>query len=708
MRLTLRTLLAYLDDILQPGEAKELGKKIAESPFAATLANRIREVVRRRRVGAPEVSGPGSSPDANIIAEYLDNTLAPEKVADVERICLESDAHLAEVAACHQILTNVLGEPVEVPANMRQRMYALGTSGASVEEADTNGTRRPESPAPPLAPLAPVRDGSGSDLQTMTAAQPLVADREALPEALRKGTSGRKMLAVAALGLLLAGWAGLMFSDPTWRSVWNLASQSPPATEEVVQDREQLPVVRPADAAIEIAVPAPLATGKHVPPVTQTEVASSDAPLTSADMSRRLPDDVMPADELVATPPPLPADVEPFRRHTSDDTHSPIEVPIAGATGELARVESPEVTTAEAVVPVAPVPAAPVLPQPLQVQYVSSEGVLLHLPPDAPMWAVLPRRSLIYPGEEVASPQPFDSHLVVSSGELEVLLRGGSRVTSLGSTPDTRFGLEVNRGRVVVQLTMDPSANIGVMSLRVRGQRWFVELLEAGTVFGIEVTPLPPVTEDDQRGAGACEGGVFVVRGSARLTRTDGQAVHELGRGAEWLPWSFTEGQPAVASALQAFPEWTDLQAGGPSAVQRRYLTLYEKEFVPDATVEDSIAPVVKDRQPRLAELAAQTMALTDNVSGLVSGLSSEHEEVRLASIAGLRDWLPRLPENDALLLQTLQSFYREEDAKILLRLLWGYSARMPRTSSPRTNWWTGCLIPTWRFARRHTSRSID
>src|SRR6516165_2204839 len=132
MRLTLRTLLAYLDDILEPAQAKEIGEKLNESSLAASLVSRIREVMRRRRLTAPTLSGPGVGIDPNTVAEYLDDTLPPDGVADVEKICLESDVHLAEAAACHQILTLALGEPVEIAAQTRERMYALGPSATKV------------------------------------------------------------------------------------------------------------------------------------------------------------------------------------------------------------------------------------------------------------------------------------------------------------------------------------------------------------------------------------------------------------------------------------------------------------------------------------------------------------------------------------------------------------------------------------------------
>jgi hypothetical protein len=125
VRLTLRTLLAYLDDTLEPGEIKEIGQKVAESDAAQELIARIKQSTRRRRLTTPPEKGNGARFDANTVADYLDNELPTDQVAELEKTCLESDVHLAEVAACHQILTLVLGEPALVPPTARERMYGL-------------------------------------------------------------------------------------------------------------------------------------------------------------------------------------------------------------------------------------------------------------------------------------------------------------------------------------------------------------------------------------------------------------------------------------------------------------------------------------------------------------------------------------------------------------------------------------------------------
>ncbi|MCS7046379.1 MAG: hypothetical protein NZO58_08495 [Gemmataceae bacterium] len=125
MRLTLRTLLAYLDDTLEPAQAREIGRKIAESEQARELIERINQIMRRRRITMPPAEGPGAMFDANTLGEYLDNLTSPEQAAEIEELCLTSDNHLAEVAACHQILSLVVSEPALVPPSAKRRMYRL-------------------------------------------------------------------------------------------------------------------------------------------------------------------------------------------------------------------------------------------------------------------------------------------------------------------------------------------------------------------------------------------------------------------------------------------------------------------------------------------------------------------------------------------------------------------------------------------------------
>src|SRR5436190_37258 len=126
MRLTLRTMLAYMDNVLEPADGELLRKKIEESDFASGLLHRINGVLKKLRMDAPKLDGKGMGNDANTVAEYLDSSLPQDRVGEFERVCLESDKHLCEVASCHQILTIVLGKPADVPLELRERIYALG------------------------------------------------------------------------------------------------------------------------------------------------------------------------------------------------------------------------------------------------------------------------------------------------------------------------------------------------------------------------------------------------------------------------------------------------------------------------------------------------------------------------------------------------------------------------------------------------------
>src|SRR5260370_7011699 len=103
MRLTLRTLLAYLDDTLDPSQAREIGQKVAESHVAQELMERIKKVTRRRGLTVPPAAGPERI-DANTVPAYLDNNLPANRVAQLDPLPLNPHSHLPTTSPSHQIL----------------------------------------------------------------------------------------------------------------------------------------------------------------------------------------------------------------------------------------------------------------------------------------------------------------------------------------------------------------------------------------------------------------------------------------------------------------------------------------------------------------------------------------------------------------------------------------------------------------------------
>ncbi len=155
MRLTLRTLIAWLDDTLTPGEVRAIGLQVAESPFAKELVERVHRVTRQRRLTIPPEDGPEAA-DPNVVARYLDNQLPAEQVAEFEKRCLTSDVHLAEVASVHQILS-LIGHKAKVPGDAKGRMYRLVQGREAANEARADRATQPaqaSSPKPAARPIS--------------------------------------------------------------------------------------------------------------------------------------------------------------------------------------------------------------------------------------------------------------------------------------------------------------------------------------------------------------------------------------------------------------------------------------------------------------------------------------------------------------------------------------------------------------------------
>lgn len=295
MRLTLRTLLAYLDDILDAADAQDISNKINESEFAQELVQRRRDAMRRLRLAAPAIMGEGMGADANTVAEYLDNTLAAERVGEFEKVCLDSDEHLAEVSACHQILSLVLSVPAELEQTDRKRLYGLSGS-ASVRKDHPHATEASST-------------ASGNDSSTgNTSASPFAADtrngntaqvalpRRAespnkTPDYLRPRSRFMPWLLASGCSLLAAGFLFAKFGDHELLHQAAHFSKQSTASPGPSADRIQFDANLVDDEAERESDKA----GGYAPPL---EVVAS--PISEADSSRH-PSERMASDLVAAT-----------------------------------------------------------------------------------------------------------------------------------------------------------------------------------------------------------------------------------------------------------------------------------------------------------------------------------------------------------------------------------------------------------------------
>ncbi|MBX3443159.1 MAG: hypothetical protein KF774_12205 [Planctomyces sp.] len=654
MRLTLRTLLAYLDDILEASQAREIGARISENSVASSLVTRIRDVTRRRRIGSPELTGAGASPEPNVVAEYLDNTLDPSAVADVEKVCLDSDMHLAEVAACHQVLTIVLGEPVTIRPELRDRMYALG--------------KQPEATNTPIQ-ADQILAAAPSAAAAVTAAP----ERPVVPEYLKRRPLMRRLAPWLLVGVLLSGWLAMILTDEDLLPGWlrPVAQTSAP--------RET-----PAGAGANVAA---VARDRGSPSVVDAQEPAPDAIGPGAEQAAA----IAARSSLDA---PIPVDVAP-------DSASGTEAGGAADSADLALVPETSLPPSDVVPPPSPgIPAEPAVAPTTDVDpgapfptvlYASSEGVMILRSPESGDWSVLPRRALLHVGDEIAAPEPFLSELAVTSAgqakaSITLLMAGGARAQLLPARPESIMELEIDRGRVGFLRPSDGLAGPLTVGVTVGGMRSAIDLKQPETRCGVYVErPQPqglPLVETPAADEPPAEdptleyvppaptGTLFVVAGAVDVRRGPEDVIASEAA-PEWTEWTNPSSTQFIA--LGTLPVWLDPTARVPMTT-RNFSRNYEPEFALDQPIQMSIPPVLRDRRAHMARLAAQTLALTDDVENLVLALSNDHEEARLAAIVSLREWLPRQLENDDRLREAASRVFRGEDAAVAVELLWGKS----------------------------------
>ena len=702
MRLTLRTLLAYLDDILEPAQAREIGKKIGESNFASTLVNRIREVLRRRRLSAPALSGAESGIDPNSVAEYLDNSLSPAAVADVEKQCLESDVNLAEVAACHQVLTLVLGEPVDILPQSRQRMYALAP--ARKQLVSSEGTEFPNSTGNETMSSRARHSGQRRTVSVAKDARESFAD--SIPDYLKRPPVWRRALPYTITAVVVVGWLALIVIDPQF--LQSLRSVTEP----------------PVSSSQEMTSPAENAGNGLVGVAKSDETMPSEENVVEQTEPLVEPENAVADESEVAV---IPTESSLPITSVETDTFQP---PILTDTPEDTSTHVVPERPAVASLPVVAAPIEPASPG----NCVCPAGIALRFDNDDHEWYVLPHRSVVHPGERVAVPYPFSVALMADSPACLVTMLSGTSVEYMGPTKAGRTGFDIDQGRIVISrkqgnadVPSETALAIAVQGGRQVGQRlWRLELLTEETLCGIEIVPREPETFEQFQGNSGYDGVLYVAQGSVKIA--DGietvrivNAHHSLSLSPEkpidQPDDSPEEGSPAIATATPTSPpNWLTTNPRIVSSTIHRYANLFEKEFEMDQSISLSVPALIRDSRPRISQMAVECLALTQHPESLARALvQSQHEESRLAAIRGLRQWLPRSPENAVQLKQELRKLMHADDAQSVYRLLWGFSRKDVQnrvTADVLVNWLEHSDMAVRELAfyhiKRLTGRSLD
>jgi cytoskeletal protein RodZ len=624
MRLTLRTLLAYLDDTLPPAEAKEIGAKVAESEAAQELIERIKQVSRRRRITTPPAAGPGKI-DPNTISEYIDN-VSPDQAAEVEQICLASDVHLAEVASCHQLLTIIFSEPIDIPDGVAERMIALGKGKSTVSKV-----RKPAAPKSEASLSAT----EGDEDETL---------RMGIPRK-RQGASTRWVLggAVAAVCILIGVAIMQILHLPNLRN----NPQKPAEEEEQIAQAKQQPIPEPAKEKEEDPVKLPVKEAPKkedefkLPPLDLPEFGGKvdgtipNEPVGEPDNTRSA------AGQLVADP----KDGVLLKRSAK------------APDWQRVSTKAPAIESGQTLVSLPATRSTIQLSRGLQVK----------------LWGAVP--------ELQPAPQLYESMITLHASEkFDVdftLLRG--RVVLVSTKADKA---------VLVRMRFEnPMMIDGVETFDMAVGPKAEVLIDRWSSFP-RSEPFFRDPANNNRVGPMAQVGIIALAGNVTIKHGDVPRSLMSPPGTALLLWSSNKGTSDPQN-MQSIPDWL-LGKGSAKGTDEKIIketNQVRQDMVSNLNSKNLdvlIAEMRESNNPIARRLSVLSLAAMDELPSLLDLLEQDKQpDVRLTTIESLRYWIATSRNAEYKLYDLLKAKYKMSEAETIMQLLHSFSERA--TQQPDT-----------------------
>lgn len=651
MRLTLRTLLAYLDDILSPEDREDLQQQIDASDFAADLVYRTRDATRHIRLGAVEPLGNGPLDDPNTMAEYLDNALPEESLAEFERSCLESDAMLAEAAACHHVLAMVLEQPVQIDPDTRQRMHDLADMLDELQQVRdmeaklVAGDQQAEQAQPALPQARPVA---------------VPVDEDSIADG---GSTSLVTWSMVVLAVVLLGLAYAFTQDGAQPQVAlqdeAQEPESPAGAEADVEAGDQQTEADPVETD---AVDPTAQNVDDAANETQPVGAPGEGTAESTPIEEQAPEPELegqPLEEGIAT-----ADPEPGAETGVIPATEPTEPPMAeGATDPSAMVPpaeesvEPEPTAEPDASEQEPIDLATIL---------KADDALLMLEQDAETWGRASTGDVADTGSRLLSLPTYRS-VIRLRNDIQVELVGLAMVQlSYSSTDADTPKLELRHGRVVIQNVAEEST--GEVELVVGGAVGRVTI-ESGAFLAVSAMRVFTPGVDLINRSPAMQTIAYTPMGG--VVWAAGGDNYGFGGSKKWR--LSEQGELIEVTAYQGDSGW--IEGLRLSAWDDQASPLLVRGIMPGQEAWPQLMEII-DRDPlkEVRALATRCSAAVGHPDPLVASLDDETQQpIWRANIQELRDLASRGTIEASRVRQAMIEMNGERNGEDLFRMLRGF-----------------------------------